>query len=94
MTDKFPILKKSSFPSSFHENEFDKYGKEQEEKCVKIFNCPYHNSDLFFCSLCEGSHCKPKSYTGKTFSKDNENNQKTMGITLKRRDLPQFHKSQ
>jgi len=84
-------------PREFIENDFTKYGKEMEEKCLRMYNCPYRNAKFMSqCPYCQDFHVKPKSYTGiKYFSNtDNQNlEQKSVGISLKRRDIPEIMES-
>ena len=76
----------------FQETEINKDSKQMEQVQLKIFNCPYINTYMFECHYCKEYHRKPKSYTGNVFSQDKEQT-KTMGIRLKRRDIPQILKS-
>lgn len=84
-------------PREFTENDFTKYGKEMEEKCVRMYNCPYRNTNFVsLCPYCRDFHVKPKSYTGTIYFSDTNNQnleQKSMGISLKRRDTPQIMES-
>lgn len=84
-------------PREFIENDFTKYGKEMEEKCIRMYNCPYRNTKFISCCpYCQKSHIKPKSYTGNIYfsNTDNQNlEHKSMGVSLKRRDTPQIMES-
>ena len=78
-------------PREFAVNDFTNHDKEIEEKFVRMYNCPYRNTQFMsLCPYCGESHTKPKSYTGSIVGIKEE---KSIGLTLKRRDTFQILES-